>query len=225
MVQAALAAKTPMLLEGAQGVMLDIDHGTYPFVTSSMPGIAGACQGAGIAPRALDHVMGVYKAFTSRVGSGPFPSEVEGATAEALRQMGKPWAEVGTTTGRLRRVGWFDAVASRYAAQLNGIDRLALTKLDVLDELSEVKICVGYRLDGQLIDHPPTYTDEYDRVEPIYETLPGWLAPTDGVRRWQDLPVNARAYVERVAQLVGAEVSMVSIGPGHDQIIEVLPVL
>ena len=224
-VQTALAAKTPMLLEGAQGVMLDIDHGTYPFVTSSMPGIAGACQGAGIAPRALDHVMGVYKAFTSRVGSGPFPSEVEGATAEALRQMGKPWAEVGTTTGRLRRVGWFDAVASRYAAQLNGIDRLALTKLDVLDELSEIKICVGYRLDGQLIDHPPTYADEYDRVEPIYETLPGWLAPTDGVRRWQDLPVNARAYVERVAQLVGAEVSMVSIGPGHDQIIEVLPVL
>lgn len=224
-VQAALAAKTPMLLEGAQGVMLDIDHGTYPFVTSSMPGIAGACQGAGIAPRVLDHVMGVYKAFTSRVGSGPFPSEVEGATADALRQMGKPWAEVGTTTGRLRRVGWFDAVASRYAAQLNGIDRLALTKLDVLDELSEIKICVGYRLDGQIIDHPPTYADVYDRVEPIYETLPGWLTPTDGVRRWQDLPVNARAYVERVAQLVGAEVSMVSIGPGHDQIIEVLPVL
>jgi adenylosuccinate synthase len=214
-----------MLLEGAQGVMLDIDHGTYPFVTSSMPGIAGACQGAGIAPRALDHVLGVYKAFTSRVGSGPFPSEVEGEAADALRQMGKPWAEVGTTTGRLRRVGWFDAVASRYAAQLNGINRLALTKLDVLDELNEIKICVGYRLDGLVIDHPPTYTDEYDRVEPVYETLPGWLTPTSDVRRWQDLPANARAYVERVAQLVGAEVSMVSIGPGHDQIIEVLPVL
>jgi adenylosuccinate synthase len=139
--------------------------------------------------------------------------------------MGKPWAEVGTTTGRLRRVGWFDAVASRYAAQLNGIDRLALTKLDVLDELSEIKICIGYRLDGHIIDHPPTYTEQYDRVEPIYETLPGWLTPTSHVRRWQDLPANARAYVERVARLVGAEVSMVSIGPGHDQIIEVLPVL
>jgi adenylosuccinate synthase len=225
LVQAAVAAKTPLLLEGAQGVMLDIDHGTYPYVTSSMPGISGAIQGAGISPMAIDHVMGVYKAFTSRVGSGPFPSEVDGATADALRQMGKPWAEVGTTTGRLRRVGWLDAVASRYAARLNGIDRLALTKLDVLDELSEIKICIGYTLDGQVLDHPPSDIVEYERVQPVYETLPGWLAPTDGVRRWQDLPANARAYVERVAHYIGAQVSMVSVGPGHDQIIEVLPVL
>ncbi|MFM2033087.1 MAG: hypothetical protein RLZZ297_1852 [Chloroflexota bacterium] len=225
LVQAAVDAKTPLLLEGAQGVMLDIDHGTYPYVTSSMPGISGAIQGAGLSPLAVDHVMGVYKAFTSRVGSGPFPSEVDGATADALRQMGKPWAEVGTTTGRLRRVGWLDAVASRYAARLNGIDRLALTKLDVLDELAEIKICVGYTLDGQALAHPPSDIVDYERVQPVYETLPGWLTPTDGVRRWEDLPANAQAYVRRVAALIGAEISMISVGPGHDQIIEVLPVL
>jgi adenylosuccinate synthase len=134
-VQKAILGHESVLLEGAQGILLDIDHGTYPFVTSSLPGIAGACQGAGIAPNAIDHVMGVFKAYATRVGSGPFPSEVDGVAADALRQMGKPWAEVGTTTGRLRRVGWFDAVAARYAVNLNGIDLLTITKLDVLDEV------------------------------------------------------------------------------------------
>ena len=173
--------------------MLDIDHGTYPYVTSSLPGIAGACQGAGIAPAAIDHVMGIFKAYTTRVGSGPFPSEVDGAAADALRQMGKPWAEVGTTTGRLRRVGWFDAVAARYATALNGIDLMTITKLDVLDEVAEIAICVGYTLDGRVIDAPPSQIEDYARVMPVYETMPGWLAPTHTARRWDELPANAQA--------------------------------
>jgi adenylosuccinate synthase len=224
-VQHALESKQSILLEGAQGVLLDIDHGTYPFVTSSLPGIAGASQGAGIAPSEIDHVMGVFKAYATRVGSGPFPSEVDGAAADALRQMGKPWAEVGTTTGRLRRVGWFDAVAARYATRLNGIDRLAITKLDVLDEVAEIAMCVGYRHHGELIHHPPSQPETYAEVEPVYEIMPGWLSPTQGVRTWTDLPANAQAYVNRLAALCGAHVSMVSVGPGHDQIIEVMPVL
>lgn len=224
-VQHALESNQSILLEGAQGVLLDIDHGTYPFVTSSLPGIAGASQGAGIAPSEIDHVMGVFKAYATRVGSGPFPSEVDGAAADALRQMGKPWAEVGTTTGRLRRVGWFDAVAARYATRLNGIDRLAITKLDVLDEVAEIAICVGYRHNGQLINHPPSQPETYAEVEPVYEVMPGWLSPTQDVRTWAELPANAQAYVNRLAELCGAQVSMVSVGPGHDQIIEVIPVL
>lgn len=224
-VQQALAHNQAILLEGAQGVMLDIDHGTYPFVTSSLPGIAGACQGAGIAPTAIDHVMGIFKAYTTRVGAGPFPSEVDGAAADALRQMGKPWAEVGTTTGRLRRVGWFDAVAARYATALNGIDLITITKLDVLDEVAEIAICVGYMLDGTVIDHPPSQIEDYARVQPIYETMPGWLAPTHTVRHWDELPVQAQAYIMRLAELCGATVSIVSVGPGHEQIIEIVSVL
>ncbi len=224
-VQRAVTGTQSVLLEGAQGVMLDIDHGTYPFVTSSLPGIAGACQGAGISPTAIDHVMGIFKAYTTRVGSGPFPSEVDGATADALRQMGKPWAEVGTTTGRLRRVGWFDAVAARYATALNGIDLITITKLDVLDDVAQIAICVGYTLDGQPIDYPPSQIEEYARVQPVYETMPGWLAPTHTARRWEDLPANAQAYVQRLAVLCGATISMISVGPGHNQIIEVVPAL
>ncbi|MFM7677734.1 MAG: adenylosuccinate synthase [Roseiflexaceae bacterium] len=224
-VQQALASTQSVLLEGAQGVMLDLDHGTYPYVTSSLPGIAGACQGAGIAPNAIDHVMGIFKAYTTRVGAGPFPSEVDGAAADALRQMGKPWAEVGTTTGRLRRVGWFDAVAARYATALNGIDLMTITKLDVLDEVAEIAICVGYTLDGRVIDAPPSQIEDYERVLPIYETMPGWLAPTHTARHWDELPANAQAYVRRLAEVCGATVSMVSVGPGHEQIIEVVSAL
>ena len=224
-VQRAISGHEAVLLEGAQGILLDIDHGTYPFVTSSLPGIAGACQGAGIAPNAIDHVMGVFKAYATRVGSGPFPSEVDGAAADALRQMGKPWAEVGTTTGRLRRVGWFDAVAARYAVNLNGIDLLTITKLDVLDEVAEIAICVGYRLRGEVIDHPPTQPEDYALVEPIYETMPGWLTPTPDARSWDDLPAAAQAYVQRLAELCAAKVAIISVGPGHEQIIEIIPVL
>jgi len=224
-VQAAVSDHHALLLEGAQGVMLDIDHGTYPYVTSSAPGIAGACQGAGIAPQQIDHVLGVFKAYTTRVGGGPFPSEVDGVAADALRQMGKPWAEVGTTTGRLRRVGWFDAVAARYVTRLNGIDTLAITKLDVLDELAEIQVCVGYRIGDRLLDHPPTLLEEYARVEPVYETLPGWLAPTQQARHWHELPANAQAYIMRLAELCGATLAIVSVGPGHEQIIETMPLL
>jgi adenylosuccinate synthase len=223
-VQRAIEKDVPILLEGAQGALLDIDYGTYPFVTSSPPGAAGACQGAGIGPTRLNSVIGVYKAYATRVGSGPFPTEVEGEAADVLRQIGKPWAEVGTTTGRLRRVGWFDAVMARYAARINGIDTLAITKLDVLDTLPTIKVCIGYRRNDTELDYPPTNTTILEQVEPIYEELPGWMSPTTEVRRFDQLPPEARTYVGRLCELVGARLGAISIGPERDQIIEVHPV-
>ena len=217
----ALEKDLPVLLEGAQGSLLDIDHGTYPYVTSSPPGAAGACQGSGIGPTRLQSVIGVYKAYATRVGEGPFPTEVSGEAAEVLRQIGKPWAEVGTTTGRLRRVGWFDGVMARYAAQINGIDTLAITKLDVLDSLETIKICTGYRMREATLDYPPATIALLSQVEPIYEELPGWQAPTSEVRRFQDLPEAAQAYVARLCQIVGARVGIVSVGPGREQTITV----
>lgn len=224
-VQRALEKDLPVLLEGAQGSLLDVDHGTYPYVTSSPPGAAGACQGAGIGPTRLNAVVGVAKAYTTRVGEGPFPTEIEGAEADELRQIGTPWAEVGTTTGRLRRVGWFDAVTTRYAAQINGIDTLAITKLDVLDNLPSIKVCVGYKLNDTQLEYPPATVAVLSQVEPIYEELPGWRTPTTGVRRFQDLPDAAQVYVARLCQLVGARLGIVSVGPGRDQVIEVAELL
>jgi adenylosuccinate synthase len=221
----ALEKDLPVLLEGAQGALLDVDHGTYPYVTSSPPGAAGACQGAGIGPTRINAVIGVAKAYTTRVGEGPFPTEIDGPEADALRQIGTPWAEVGTTTGRLRRVGWFDAVTARYAAQINGIDTLAITKLDVLDGLPTIKICVGYRLNDAQLDYPPATVAVLDQVEPIYEELPGWRSSTTRVRRFHDLPEAAQAYVARLCQLVGARLGIVSVGPGRDQVIEVAEIL
>ncbi len=223
-IQRALDKDVPLLLEGAQGILLDVDHGTYPYVTSSLPGAAGACQGAGIGPTRLNSVAGVFKAYTTRVGEGPFPTEVQGEAADVLRQLGKPWAEVGTTTGRLRRVGWFDAVLARYAARINGIDTVALTKLDVLDTLPRIKVCVGYRLHDTEIDYPPSNIAIFGRVEPIYEELPGWQVPTNGVRHFDQLPSQARDYIARLCELIGARIGMVSIGPGREQIIEVHPI-
>lgn len=220
-VQRALEKDLPILLEGAQGALLDIDHGTYPYVTSSPPGAAGACQGAGIGPTHLNSVIGVFKAYTTRVGEGPFPTEEHGTVADELRQMGKPWAEVGTTTGRLRRVGWFDAVLGRYAAQTNGIDTLVITKLDVLDTLPRIKICVGYQLNDASIDYPPANISMLGQVTPIYEELPGWQIPTSSIRRFEHLPEAARAYVARLCELIGARIGLVSVGPGREQIIEV----
>jgi len=217
----ALDKDVPILLEGAQGVLLDLDHGTYPYVTSSPPGAAGACQGAGISPTRLNSVVGVYKAYITRVGEGPFPTEVQGEEADVLRQLGKPWAEVGTTTGRLRRVGWFDAVLGRYAAQINGVDTVAITKLDVLDTLPRVKICVGYRLHDSELDYPPANIATLERVEPIYEELPGWQRPTSGLRRFDQLPTEAQSYIARLCELVGARIGIVSVGPGREQIITV----
>ncbi|KAB8143430.1 adenylosuccinate synthase [Chloroflexia bacterium SDU3-3] len=221
----ALDKDVGILLEGAQGVLLDIDYGTYPYVTSSPPGAAGAAQGSGIGPTRFSSVVGVYKAFVSRVGEGPFPSEVQGAEADALRQIGKPWAEVGTTTGRLRRVGWFDAVLARYSAQLNGFDTIAITKLDVLDDLPTVKICTGYRLHDAELDYPPADIVTYGKVEPIYEELPGWRTSTSGARHFDQLPEQAQAYVARICELVGARIGMVGVGQGRDQVIEVNRVL
>jgi adenylosuccinate synthase len=220
-VQRALDKDVPILLEGAQGVLLDVDHGTYPFVTSSPPGAAGAAQGAGIGPTRLNSVIGVYKAYATRVGEGPFPTEVSGAEADVLRQLGTPWAEVGTTTGRLRRVGWFDAVLGRYAARINGVDSVAITKLDVLDTVATIKICTGYRLHEAVLDYPPSNVATLSRVEPIYEEMPGWQQPTTGVRRFDQLPNEARDYIARLCELVGARIGMFSVGPGREQIVEV----
>jgi adenylosuccinate synthase len=222
-VQRALDKDVPILLEGAQGALLDVDHGTYPFVTSSPPGAAGACQGSGIGPTHLSSVAGVYKAYATRVGEGPFPTEVGGAEAEVLRQIGTPWAEVGTTTGRLRRVGWFDAVLARYAARINGVDTMIITKLDVLDTLATIKICTGYKLHDAELDYPPTNILTLGRVEPIYEEMRGWQQPTNGVRAFEQLPSAAQDYVARLCELTGARIGMVSVGPSREQIVEVNP--
>ena len=223
-VHRALEKDLPVLLEGAQGALLDIDHGTYPYVTSSPPGAAGACQGSGIGPTQLSTVIGAFKAYTTRVGEGPFPTEVDGPEADALRQMGTPWAEVGTTTGRMRRVGWFDAVMARYAVQVNGIDTLAITKFDVLDSLPTIKICVGYQLNDTQLEYPPATVAVLEQAEPIYEEMPGWMTPTTGVRRFQDLPEAAQAYLARICQLVGARLGLVTVGPHRDQVIPVADV-
>ncbi len=220
-VHRAIDRDLPILLEGAQGVMLDVDHGTYPYVTSSPPGAAGACQGAGIGPTHLHSVMGVYKAYATRVGEGPFPTEQHGEEADVLRQIGTPWAEVGTTTGRQRRVGWFDAVMARYAAEINGIDTIAITKLDVLDTLPVIKVCVGYKRGDVVLDYPPATVAVLSKVEPIYEELPGWQTPTGGVRNFADLPKEAQAYVARIGQLIGARLVMVAVGPDREQTIVV----
>ncbi|WP_129671874.1 adenylosuccinate synthase [Candidatus Chloroploca sp. Khr17] len=215
----ALEKDLPVLLEGAQGTLLDIDHGTYPYVTSSPPGAAGACQGAGIGPTQLDSVIGVFKAYTTRVGEGPFPTEIDGPDADMLRQIGTPWAEVGVTTGRLRRVGWFDAVLARYATQINGIDTVAITKLDVLDTAPTIKICTGYQLHETQLDYPPATVAVLGQVEPIYEEMPGWMTPTTHVRHFHDLPDAAQAYVSRLCQLIGARLGIVSVGPDREQTI------
>ncbi len=219
----ALEKDLAILLEGAQGAMLDIDHGTYPYVTSSPPGAAGACQGAGIGPSKLSSVIGVCKAYTTRVGQGCFPTELgkDDPEAAVLRQIGKPWAEVGTTTGRLRRIGWFDAVMGRYAAEINGIDTLVITKLDVLDSLPRIKVCVGYRLHDSVIEYPPMTVAVLEQVEPIYEEFSGWQTPTSDIRRFQDLPDEAQVYVARLCQLVGARLGAVSVGPEREQMIKV----
>lgn len=220
-VHQALERDLPILLEGAQGALLDIDHGTYPYVTSSPPGTAGACQGSGIPPSRIDRVLGIFKAYTTRVGEGPFPTEVDGEVADVLRQVGTPWAEVGTTTGRNRRVGWFDGVMARYAAEINGIDTIAITKLDVLDTLPSIKICVRYQRRELPIDYLPSNMTVLNEIQPVYEEMPGWQTPTTGVRRLQDLPMAAQNYVARICQLVGARLALIGVGPEREQTITI----
>jgi len=216
MVQRAVARGENVLLEGGQGTLLDLDHGTYPYVTASSPTAGGSCAGAGIGPTRLDRALGVFKAYVTRVGAGPFPTELTGTAGEALRERG---GEYGATTGRPRRCGWFDAVLARYSAQLNGFDAVAITKLDVLDEEPVIRICTGYRLDGRVVDSVPASLAAFSRCEPIYEEMPGWRRPTGHVRVIADLPVEAQRYVARLGELIGCPVELVSVGCSREQII------
>lgn len=240
LVQDALAAGGEVVVECAQGAMLDIDYGSYPFVTSSSPTAAGACQGAGVAPTQVERVIGVYKAYSTRVGAGPLPTELLDARGEEIRVRGR---EYGTTTGRPRRIGWFDAVAARYVARLNGVTEIVLTLLDVLDPFDEIKVCTGYRLsrlratdprrtaarasgrergfavEEETIDHPPATLEAWETVTPVYETVPGWRATTTGARSPDDLPPAARAYVRFIEEALGAPVTMVGVGPHREQLV------
>jgi adenylosuccinate synthase len=218
MIQEAQREERSILLEGQLGVMRDLDWGAYPYVTSSNPLAGGACAGAGLPPTAITDVVGVVKAYCTAVGAGPFPSELHDETGAHLREVGQ---EYGATTGRPRRCGWFDGVAIRYAAWLNGFTSLAVTKLDVLDGLPELMICVGYEIDGWRIERMPD-TFDLNRAAPVYETWPGWQAPTRDARRWDDLPAAARAYLGRIAELAGVPIGYVSVGAERDALI-VLP--
>ncbi|MDD2496695.1 MAG: adenylosuccinate synthase [Desulfitobacteriaceae bacterium] len=205
-----------VLFEGAQGTMLDVDHGTYPFVTSSHPVAGGACIGAGIGPTKIDKVIGIAKAYTTRVGEGPFPTELFDETGKQIRDEG---CEFGTTTGRPRRCGWFDAVVVRHSARLSGLTGLAVTKLDVLDKLDEIKICKGYEYQGRILKDFPASLKVLAQCKPIYETLPGWKQDTTGTRSFNDLPENARRYLERIEELTGVKAVIVAVGPKRSQTI------
>src|SRR5881296_1961401 len=204
-----------ILFEGAQGTFLDIDHGTYPYVTSSNTTAGGACTGTGVPPHRMDRVVGVMKAYTTRVGEGPLPTEDRHLT-QMLHSLGR---EFGSTTGRARRCGWFDAVATRYATMINGIDELAITNLDGMDNVDPIRICVGYRLNGKHLEVPPCDAVQLDNCEPIYEEMRGWNKSTSSARKLSQLPLNARNYVKRLGQLTGAELSIVSVGPTRAQTI------
>jgi len=213
--------KKNILFEGAQGVLLDLDHGSYPYVTSSSPSAGGACIGAGIGPTVIDRVIGVSKAFMTRVGEGPFPTEQEGEVGEQLRQTGKAWAEVGVTTGRPRRCGWFDAVLGRYAVRINGLDCLAITKLDVLDEMDEIKVCTSYRdkTTGETYQDLPSIGSTFKNMEAIYTTLKGWKKSTSDCRTFKELPAEAQKYLDFLSKQLDATIAIVSVGPKRDQTI------
>ncbi|MGV0699519.1 adenylosuccinate synthase [Mycolicibacter sinensis] len=213
---AALDRGEHVLLEGSQGTLLDVDHGTYPFVTSSNPTAGGAAVGSGVGPTRITTVLGILKAYTTRVGSGPFPTELFDANGEYLSKIG---GEVGVTTGRQRRCGWFDAVIARYATRVNGITDYFLTKLDVLSTLETVPVCVGYTVDGKRTDELPMTQEEFARAEPVYEELPGWWEDISGARTFEELPANARDYVSRLEEIAGAQVSCIGVGPGREQTI------
>jgi adenylosuccinate synthase len=218
----AVRAGENILLEGSQGTLLDVDHGTYPYVTSSNPTAGGAAVGSGLGPTAITSVLGILKAYTTRVGSGPFPTELEDQWGEYLRKTG---GEVGVTTGRLRRCGWFDAVIARYATRVNGITDYFLTKLDVLSSLETVPICVAYDVDGERHDEMPLTQTGFHHAKPIYEELPGWFEDISHCRSFDELPGNAQAYVRRVQELAQARVSAIGVGPGRDQTIVLHDVL
>ena len=216
----AINAGLPVLAEGAQGTLLDIDHGTYPFVTSSNPTAGGALTGLGIGPKHVGRIVGVAKAFTTRVGSGPFPTELAGAAALRLRGTGEnPWDEYGTTTGRPRRVGWLDLVILHHARRTNSLTEFVITKLDILSGFKEIPVCVAYDLHGQRIEHIPADLRTLGECLPIYETLPGWSEDIMSARRLEELPANARQYVDFITEKTGVLVSYISVGPGREQFI------
>lgn len=217
LVKKAASEGKSVLLEGAQGTMLDVDHGTYPFVTSSNPVSGGACTGVGIGPTLINSVMGVVKAYLTRVGSGPFVTEINSEVGDFLREKG---GEYGATTGRPRRCGWYDAVVMKYSNQLNGFTSLAITKLDVLDELPGIKICTAYKYGNHQIDHFPSDLKVLEQCEPVYEEMPGWKQDTTQAKSFDELPLNARKYIQRLSQLSGAPVNLISIGAERGKIIK-----
>jgi adenylosuccinate synthase len=205
-----------VLVECAQGAMLDIDYGTYPFVTSSSPSAAGACQGAGIAPRFVDRVIAVFKAYSTRVGGGPFPTELLDETGQLIRERGR---EYGTTTGRPRRTGWFDAVAARHVVRLNGVSDVTMTLVDVLDVLDEIQVCTGYAIDGESFDHIPADTERLSHARPEFHALTGWHSDITGVRERHDLPENVLKYISFIENQIGAPISMIGVGPDREQLV------
>jgi adenylosuccinate synthase len=210
----ALESGENLILEGAQGALLDLDHGSYPYVTSSNPTVGGALSGVGIGPRAFAGVAGVFKAYTTRVGAGPFPTELLDEVGEKIRTIGK---EVGTTTGRARRVGWFDGVAGRYSAKVNGFDALIITKLDILDGFDTVKVCVAYEIDGERTENFPIDSALLARSNPIYEEFPGWSGSTAGITRQEDIPANAMTYIRFIEDILGVKASIISSGPRREE--------
>ncbi|WP_062208965.1 adenylosuccinate synthase [Streptomyces sp. NBRC 109706] len=211
-----------VLFEGGQGTLLDVDHGTYPFVTSSNPTAGGACTGTGVGPTRIDRVIGILKAYTTRVGAGPFPTELFDADGDRLRSEGH---EYGVTTGRDRRCGWFDAVIARYAVRVNGLTDFFLTKLDVLSGWERIPVCVGYRVDGREVSELPYNQSDFHHAEPVYEYLPGWQEQISAARSFEELPKNAQAYVAALEELSGARISAIGVGPGRDETIQIHPFL
>ncbi|MBU2608931.1 MAG: adenylosuccinate synthase [Chloroflexi bacterium] len=216
MIDEALNQGKLVLLEGAQGAMLDPDFGTYPYTTSSSPLTGGSCLGTGLAPNRLDRMIGIFKAYCTRVGGGPFPTELHGETCELIRERAH---EYGTTTGRPRRCGWFDAIAGRHSSRINGFTEVAITRLDVLDILPRLKICIGYRLDEQDIDYFPANIAAVEKCQPVYEELEGWLSPTSDIREFQQLPLKARQYIERLEELISCRAGIISVGADREQTI------
>ena len=216
MVEEALNREELVLLEGAQGALLDPDFGTYPYTTSSSPLAGGSCLGIGLGPTRIDYILAVFKAYCTRVGGGPMPTELEDETGGLIRQRAH---EYGTTTGRPRRCGWFDAVAARFSTRINGFTGAAITRLDVLDNLPQLKICVGYKLDGRVIDYFPGNVVTLERCQPVYEELPGWQAPIDHIREYEQLPLEARQYLDRLEELISCPLHLISVGPRREQTI------
>ena len=221
MVEEALNREELVLLEGAQGTLLDPDFGTYPYTTSSSPLAGGGCLGAGVSPARISRILGVFKAYCTRVGGGPMPTELKDETGELIRERAH---EYGTTTGRPRRCGWFDAVAARFSTRINGFTGVAITRLDILDALARLKICVGYKLDGRTIDYFPGSVADLEKCQPIYEELAGWQTPTNHIRDYEQLPHKARQYIARLEELISCPVNLISVGAGREQTIQVRPI-